>query len=176
VAGERRGTKTHQWRNRRRGKGEVKAAVITESPNVKEWELYLWGFHFPVWAGFLGFGLFFPPSPVSAHKLLPRAVLPEVGAPSAMGGSEGTKAGGCRASPPRWDARDVSEPRHPPSVPSLVPGTWVASARLVSEKGDNFIFEAERRLPPVPAPRYFTQDQRPGSRAEQGALVPQKPQ
>lgn len=38
----------------------MKAAVITESPHVKEWECYLWGFHFPVWAGFLGFGLFFP--------------------------------------------------------------------------------------------------------------------
>lgn len=48
-------------RNRPGSEGEVKAAVITESPHVKEWERYLWGFHFPVRAGFPGFSLFLSP-------------------------------------------------------------------------------------------------------------------
>lgn len=43
------------------GEGEVKAAVITESSDVKEWGHYVWGSHFPVCAGFLGFRLFLTP-------------------------------------------------------------------------------------------------------------------
>lgn len=98
MVGEQRGTKTHQRRNRRRGEGEVKAAVITESPDVKEWERYLWGFHFPVWAGFLGFGVFFTPTLLSAHKFLPEVggvCAAGGGCPICCGGSERIEAVGC---------------------------------------------------------------------------------
>lgn len=64
------------------GEGEVKAAVITESSDVKEWEPYLWGSHFLLCAGFLGFGLFLTPF-LSAHKFHPGV------------GGVGVTGGGC---------------------------------------------------------------------------------